>query len=41
MPDSRNGKSSVMINGSRIACCRVGSVITLVMELIRSTSFRL
>ena len=41
MPESRNGKSSVMIIGSRIACCHVGSVITLVIELIKSTSVRL
>ena len=33
-PESRNGKSSGIIIGSRIACCRVGSVITFIMELI-------
>ena len=31
----------VMRIGLRIACCHVGSVITLVMGLIRSTFFML
>ena len=41
VPESKNGKSSGIIIGSSIACCRVVSVITFVIELIIIRSFKL